>query len=453
VAGRREPELVRRVLLDTRRLVDERERLFAELRIDSPAQWRQRRAAGDLPPGTRAADVFLVLDNWPAVRSEVDLADEVVIDIAARGLGVAVHVVLTANRWLDVRPNLRDSITTRLELRLNDPSESEVGRIAARGLVDAGPGRGISAPGVLFQAVLPRVDGNDTVDGLTEAQEDALGKLAAGWMGPPAPEIRTLPRQIGRSELWADPAAPPVAIGIDEVGLAPVGLDLEAEDQHLVVFGDSGAGKTQFLRTYLAALTRRSSSDHVRFLLLDYRRGLLGAVADDYIAAHAADATAAREYVAQLDAVLANRMPPPGHDPSSAGNHHWEGPEIYLVVDDYDAVSGASSPLLPLLDRLVQARDLGFHVVLARRVAGSARALMSDQFLNRIRDLQPAGLVMSGDPREGILLGDHRAGGAPPGRGQLIRRGHPATVVQTAIDDGGDPGTDGSGRSADGDRR
>ncbi|WP_326550305.1 type VII secretion protein EccCa [Micromonospora sp. NBC_01813] len=436
VAGRRDVELARRVLLDTRRLVDERERIFAELGIDSAVRWRQLRARGGLPADVRAADVFLVLDNWPAIRAEFDLADEIVVDVAARGLGVGVHVLLTANRWFDVRSNLRDSFAGRLELRLNDPAESEISRPAARALGDVVAGRGLAPPGVPYQALLPRVDGADTADGLAEALDEVIGKLAAGWSGPAAPEVRVLPRRLPAAQLPVDPDVPGVPVGQDEVGLAPVYLDLTSDDPHLVVLGDSGAGKTQFLRTWMAAMARRYTAWQIRFVVVDYRRTLLGAVSDDYLGAYAADPTAAREYLQQVDSKLAERMPPPGMSGADlARRDWWQGPQLFVVVDDHDLVGGQNSPLAPFVERLPHGHDLGFHVVVARRVSGSSRGFAVDQLLARLREQQPAALILPGDSREGVLFGGHRAQAGPPGRGRLLRRSHPDTVIQVAVEE------------------
>ncbi|MFD0785491.1 FtsK/SpoIIIE domain-containing protein, partial [Micromonospora azadirachtae] len=134
VASRLEPARVGRLLSDASRLMHEREQLFRDQGIGSITEFRQRREAGTLRPGTRTADLFLVIDNWAALRGESEAYDAQVVELAARGLGVGVHVILTANRWVDVRANLRDSIGGRLELRLNDPHESEVGRVLSRQL-------------------------------------------------------------------------------------------------------------------------------------------------------------------------------------------------------------------------------------------------------------------------------------------------------------------------------
>lgn len=110
----------------------------------------------------------------------------------------------------------------------------------------------------------------------------------------------------------------------------------------------------------------------------------------------------------------------------------WSGPDIYVVVDDYDLVAGATgNPLTPLADFLPHAKDLGLHLIVARRSGGAARA-MFDPVLARMRDMGCAGLMMSAAPDEGVLLGSARPVPLPPGRANLVVRGRPEESVQLA---------------------
>ena len=70
-------------------------------------------------------------------------------------------------------------------------------------------------------------------------------------------------------------------------------------------------------------------------------------------------------------------------------------------------------------------------MILARRVGGTARSAF-EPFLQRVRELGSPGLVMSGDPQEGPIVGDRKAESLPPGRGYLVRRRH-SMLVQTAM--------------------
>lgn len=453
IAGRRDEERVRRVLAEVSSLVTARERMFRDLRIQSAAELRTRRAEGDLPEGVRAADIVLVVDNWAALHTSDDNAVTTLTDIAVRGLGVGVHLWLTANRWAEIRVGLRDNIPGRLELWLNDPSESEISRPAARALGQSVPGRGLASPGLTHHIALPRLDGVDGMDGIADAERRLVSRIAESWPRAAAPALRVLPDRITVRELSAAGAPTPaerweghgaalgereVPVALRESDLAPVGLDLTSNDPHFVVFGDSGSGKTAFLRAWMRGLAARHTAHELRFMIVDYRHSLLGVVADEYIGARGGNSDLVAGQVAALAETLRSRMPPADITPTQlAERGWWEGPELYVVVDDYDLAAGSMGrgPLAPLAEFIQQADELGFHLVLARRVGGAARALLSDPLLSRLKEIGSGGLLLSGDHREGVLINEQRAYRRQPGRGMLVRRGHEPTLVQVAVDE------------------
>ncbi len=433
VSGRQDPDRVRRTIAQVAALLDERERHFHALGVDSASAMRELRASGGLPEPV-LADVFLCVDNWPALKAESDEIEQVVQDIAARGLGYGVHVVLTANRWMEIRPALLDSIGVRLELRLNEVMDSVVDRRAAGNVPEGVPGRGLTTAALHFQAALPRVDGRLGTTDLQRGVEDLVGRVASAWRGPEAAPVRTLPARVLFTDLPAPGAdqAPGVPVGISELDLGPVHLDLRGGDPHFMVLGDSGSGKTSLLLTYLLGLTARHAPGQARVLLVDYRRTLLGAVPAGSLLGYAGGAAAAVEQVGELATLLAGRMPPADLTVEELRRRSWwSGPEIYVVVDDYDLVTGAGeNPLTYLLEYLGQARDVGLHVVVARRSGGASRALF-EPVLMALRELNTPGIMLSGDPQEGPLLGDFRPAVLPPGRGILVRR-NTAALVQAA---------------------
>ncbi|MGH2787372.1 MAG: type VII secretion protein EccCa [Actinomycetota bacterium] len=388
IATRLEPELVRRLIAEVALFLQEREQRFRHLGIDSAGTMRRMRAAGELAD-ERLGDVLLVIDGWPLFRTEFEDLEKVVIDIATRGLGYGVHLVLTTNRWFDFKPALKDALGTRLELRLGDPVESEADRKVAANVPAERAGRGLTPDALHFLGALPRIDGVPVADGLGDAMGRLATQSADGWPGPTAAPVRVLPPRIFVSDLPPAPAdTPGVPVGVGELDFAQVLLDLDGSDPHFLVFGDGGSGKTSFLRTFLRGLERRFSPDEARVIVVDYRRTLLGAIGTDHLLAYAGAAPALDDVVADLHGSLERRLPGTDVTPGQLTSRSWwSGPHAYLVIDDYDLViTPSGNPLAPLVELLPQARDIGFHVVLARRVGGVSRAFF-EPFLQRLKDL------------------------------------------------------------------
>jgi S-DNA-T family DNA segregation ATPase FtsK/SpoIIIE len=248
-----------------------------------------------------------------------------------------------------------------------------------------------------------------------------------------------LPRLIGLDDLNqpAGAATRGVPIGVSERDLGVVYVDLFAGDPHFLVFGDGESGKTNVLRSFLLGLMSVRSSEEVQVLVIDYRRTLLGVVAPDYLLGYAGAEPAAAAQVAETAQVLTRRLPPADISIERLRSRSWwHGPEVYVVVDDYDLVAAPSgNPLLPLLSLLAQAKDVGLHVLIARRTGGASRGIL-EPLLNRLRELGTPGLLLSGDPQEGAILGSSRSTPQPPGRGVLVRRHERASLVQVALSAG-----------------
>ncbi len=439
VATRSEPDVVRRVVAEVQGVVDRREAYFRREGIDSIETYRARRRQGTADDGY--GDVFLVVDGWSTLRADFDELELELQALAQRGLTFGLHLVAGAARWADFRAAVRDIFGTRLELRLGDPNDSEVDRKLAQLVPSGRPGRGLVTAKLHFLAALPRIDGRPDVNGVGVGVEDLVERSRKAWGGSQGPKLRLLPDRIDLSRLHeqvlagGEPVDRAIYLAIDERDLAPVSFDIDREP-HLLTFGDSRSGKSALLRTYTREVMRTRSAKQAQIVVVDYRRSLLGEIPDEYQLHYLTSATQSEPAIAELAAYLQQRLPGPDVTPEQLRNRSWwTGAEVFVVIDDYDLVATQSgSPVLPLVPLLAQARDVGLHVALARRSGGAARALY-EPMIQGLRDLAMPGVLLSGSPDEGPLIGTAKPRKSVPGRAQLVTRDRGVEVVQTAWTD------------------
>jgi ESX secretion system protein EccC len=430
-AGRLEADKCRRIVAELVGLLAERERLFAERGLDSITAFRA--APFPLPDGRVFGDVFLVVDGWGTLRQEYEPLEEAIGVLAARGLGYGIHVVLSANRWMEVRAATRDVIGTQFELRLGDPSDSAIDRRAAANVPQGRPGRGLTTDKLQFLTALPRVDGRLSTGDLAAGVADLVKRIDAAWHGARAPQVRLLPPLLPVDAL---PAAVPgdrrIPIGIAENDLEPVFVDF-ASDPHLIAFGDVESGKSGLLRLIAQGIMARYTPEQAVISVVDYRRSLLGVVDGPHLLDYCGSEAVLTPAIAQVEAAMRQRLPGSEVTPEQLRNRSWwTGPELFLLVDDYDLVATQSgNPLAPLAQFVPQARDIGLHLVVVRRTGGASRALF-EAVLQRMRDIATPGIQLSGSRDEGALIGDLKPSPQPPGRGFLVTRRSGAGLVQLA---------------------
>ncbi len=278
VADGQQPDLVRRTIAELGAVLARRERMFRECGITSVTEFRARRADGAFPDEP-ATDVLLVVDGHLTLRAEFDDMEAGLLSIAAKGLSYGVHLAMSANRWTELRPALRDLLGERIELRLGDPSESEVDRRSAAA-VPARPGHGLASDGSPAVLAAPRT--SDPESG-TAALAEAI---ARAWPGPGFAPVRLLPELV---DVHALPPADGVAstgipLGVDE-RLDRIDVDFAAEP-HLLCFGDAESGKTGLLRLLAHGICARFGPDQARIVIVDPRRTLLGTVGEPHLLAN-----------------------------------------------------------------------------------------------------------------------------------------------------------------------
>ncbi|QKW09522.1 type VII secretion protein EccCa [Streptomyces sp. NA04227] len=434
VASRLDPERVRRTVAEVYGVLTRREEYFRASGISSIGEFRTRRARGQISVTDQPwGDVFLLIDGWGNFRTDYEALETAVLDIAARGLGYGIHLVLTASRSMEVRANLKDHLMNRLELRLGDTMDSEFDRKVAANVPSGVPGRGQSPQKLHFMGAVPRMDGLNSDTELAEATAALGAEVARHWRGTGAPAVRLLPRELGAEVLPAGHQHPErgVAFAIDENNLEPVFVNFD-QDPFLLVFGESESGKTNLLRLLIGQLSRRYTGDACKFFVVDNRRGLLDATPGSHLAEYVPMSNAMEHHVGALADLMQRRAPTADVTAQQLKDRSWwRGPTVYVVVDDYDLVSTSSgNPLAPLAEQLPFARDVGVRFIIARNTAGAGRATY-EPFIQRMTELGAQGLVLSGDPTEGDLLAGVRPRPMPVGRGTFVSRRRGKPMVQT----------------------
>ncbi|GAA1327417.1 type VII secretion protein EccCa [Leucobacter albus] len=431
LATRSEPEVIRRTVAEVTSLLNAREGFFRAHGIDSIDTYRSRRAQGLVDDGY--GDIFLIVDGYGTLRNDYETLDLALQEIAARGLGLGVHLVVTANRWLEIRPALKDLLGGKVELRLGDSADSEISRKAA-GNVTALPGRGLDQSGLQMLIAVPRIDGVGSSEALAEGVEDLVAKISSAWQREPGPKLRLLPSVLPLEELREHPAAAPgeLLLGLDEAALAPVGID-PATESHLFLYGDSGSGKSSMLRGLAHEIARHYAEGDARIFMIDYRRAHLGEIPEAYLGAYLTSAEQATAAIAELVEFFRGRLPGPEVTTEQLRNRSWwSGAEGFVMIDDYDLVATQQgNPAAPLAQLLAQASDVGLHVFVTRRSGGASRAAY-DPILQGMTDLGVTGILLSGSPDEGQLIGKVKAVPSIPGRAQIVSRARGHQVAQLA---------------------
>ena len=420
VATRDRPDVVNRMLSEIEGIIDDREKYFRGKRIDSMDTYRQGRTEGRFDDGY--GDVFLVVDGWAVMKTDLNDVDTRILAIMTRALSFGVHVLLSTNRWADIRQQVADAIGSRLELKLGDVMDTRLDRKVAKAVPPERPGRGQEIGHHHVLVCLPRIDGEQDPSSLGKGVGTSLERIAQAAPAP-GPKLRLLPIHVTAEKMLQHPgAAEGLVLGVEESRLGPF-MFHPRQDSHLFLLGDAKSGKTTFLRSFVQEIMRNFSSQQAQIFVVDYRRSLLDQVPAEYLAAYMTNPEETEGVLGHLAEFLRARMPSDSVTSDQLRNRSWwTGAEAWVLVDDYDLVAiQGNNPLTVLQPLMAQAQDLGLHILVARRMGGASRALY-EPVLQSMRDLGATGILLSGSPEEGSIIGRVKPVKSLPGRAQVISR-------------------------------
>ena len=405
-----EPDRIARVMLEMVTLLDDRA-------ADRDGAGEQR--------------TMLLIDNYAAFKARFPQHEQLVERLLIEGGSFGLHVGMTSPGWGDITARKLDQIATRIELRLNDPSYSQFGRVRAAAIQASGPGRGLISNGRQLQLAAPILQARGLLPGRIDAVAAAVAdQAAAGWGRVRTPRLRMLADL--RPEEFAEAARQTQAgqafLGVSESGLHPVSF-VPGTDGSLLLFGDPGSGRT-------ATLAR---------LLAGTRSGVpLGADADVFVvdvrgdlAAALGPTAAVRQVAASLadldDMVKTMRGELEARMAATTMAGDRPARPIVLVVDDYDLVQtmtwGKPGSLQEIASYQLVAQRVRLSVVICQIAANSVGR--GGDLLKRALESGAWRMHFCVASRADTLPGNVYGRKLPPGVADLIRPGSPDALIRT----------------------
>ncbi|MCV7103213.1 type VII secretion protein EccCa [Mycobacterium palustre] len=437
-------EGVERILSTMDALIDAREDSFRRLKIDLDG-FRERRfgvgsdGLGGTDPNDPFGDVYVVVDDYDDLYSKDSVLGDRIIALSSRGPEYGVHVMCSAGGWIHgQRQSLLQNATARIQLRLADPSESQMGhssieaREAARRTLNR-PGFGLTNSLHELLVGIPALADRATgaIVGITE-----VGARIAEVAGVTKhASLQRLPQRVALRSILEYEAAHPsgddlsIAFAIGERHeLGPVPLKLR-ESPGLAILGRQGCGKTTALAAIGEAVMSRFSPEEAQLTLIDPKtapHGLRDLHAPGYVRAYAYDQDEIDEVITELaQQVLLPRLPPKGLSQEELrALKPWEGCRHFVLIDDvqdlrpdqgYPPKPPVGAALWKLMER---ARQIGLHVFTTRNSANWATLTM-DPWMRFQTAAKVGQLFMDNDP-ENKINRFVRAQALPPGRGLMV---------------------------------
>ncbi|MDZ4235197.1 MAG: type VII secretion protein EccC, partial [Dietzia sp.] len=240
------------------------------------------------------------------------------------------------------------------------------------------------------------------------------------------------------------------ALGVRGRDLQPMIVDF-GTDPLLAVYGDDHHGKSSFIRNTIASIVEGRASTKDAFVVLFDPKRRLGDVLSILIEPrddnpdpadfYETDANMMARRVDQIAQILDKRQPPTSSGWEQRRAWTYEGPKIYLVVDDLDAVpirqqlhqgvtAGAPAPTgmgptvatwEPLLRHLPNAADRGLRLIVTHRAAEITAAEVQPHGIPHHLSTQPSTRILLGARSDRDKVGGVKFEvGLPPGRGQVL---------------------------------
>ena len=425
-------EYIRRLLRKLQGIIDDRKEIFRAQQIDDFLGYQRRRLENPALPDM--AGVVLVIDKFLEFKQAHDKEMDLMLSIARMGRTYGVYMVLTVDRPVAVPAQLISLIDLRLGLRLVELTDSLIllGKNDAAHLDPNTPGRAYRRGQTLDEVHVALPTQGEDDDEQTRLLNELVETIARDAEGHSAPPIQLLPDYVRIDDFlveaaFSDPrpqAAPSIRlrVGIEDLSLQPIALELNADMPHALIAGGPGSGRTGIIQSCLMVLASTPLYEPVRVVLVDFRRTsralrrlpnmwMYADSEEQLVAAMDRLKTELRERMTRMKEVFAQ-----DNDDEELMAQDFR--PILLIIDDYEQLGALlKNPLNDVKEFLLQARDLRLHIVVAGAPGDLGRM---DALLGQVRAGR-MGIVLGGDPADQAMLGV-RMSDMPPGRGYLVRR-------------------------------
>ena len=468
VGGRDRNELNLRMFGDLETVLMRRRRIFQQNNILSLEEWRQKRRDGEagLDDGY-PTDIFVIIDGWENfIEDNTSLMSPKNPQMknveALTGGGHGMHVLVSASDWIKLGNTIQNQINTRYELKLASSNNSQVRAriedkmIRPQDRIPADqPGRGINSAGDVIRFAVGRTDGKASMDDLdAKVRETVEGISQRHAAQRPAPRPRLLPTRVEAASLPRDLGGERYALGVRGRDLQPMVVDF-ATDPLLGVYGDDHHGKSTFITNVVANIVAgRQSPNEAIIIFFDPKRRngevtrlLVEPNPDDENPAdfYETDFNVMARRVEQIAAILDRRQPPSASGWEQRRAWTYEGPKIYLIVDDLDSIPArqqiheqvqarvpAGGPPLPASARMVttwepllrhfgNAVDRGLRVIVTHRASDISTAEIQPSAVPHQLATHPSTRILLGSRSDRDKVGGVKFEvGLPPGRGYVI---------------------------------
>ena len=444
IFGEADSEYIRRLLRKLHGIIEERKNICRDHQIDDFLAYQRRRQEKPSMPELPA--VVLVVDKFIEFKQAFDKEMDLLLTIARFGRTYGVYLVLSADRPISVPSQLMSLIDLRIGLRLVELTDSLVllGKNDAAHLDPAIPGRGYRRGQTLDEVHFALPAPGDDDDEQNRLLDELVAEIAkqAEDTSHAAPPIQLLPEYVHIDDFLVEAAfggnhssplsqysrpQPPrslrMRMGIEDLSLQPIALELSAEIPHALVAGGPGSGRTGVLQTCLMVLASTPAYADTKIVLVDFRRTSrplrrlpnVWQYADSEERLVAAFGELKEELRSRMTRLRAELEQQGDDDDEPVGKDFTP---ILLVIDDYDQLNALSkNPINDLKEFLLQSRDLRLYILVA---GGPSDLGRTDPLLTQVRSGR-LGIVLGADPNDASVLG-LRMSDMPPGRGYLVRR-------------------------------